>query len=103
MQNQLKEKPWTSVSTSLTGLSQKYHVITCPVKMKGNEMGNEREPTGSTIMHKSSIVLTLLLSKLVLQPPYCVSSLGNDDLGMEQSLIIRIKHTSASTELIQNK
>ena len=32
--------------------------------MNGNEMGNEREPPGSTIMHKSSIVLTLLLSKL---------------------------------------
>ena len=52
MQNQLKEKPWTSVSTSITGLSQKYHVITCPVKMKENEMGNQRELKGSTIMHK---------------------------------------------------
>jgi len=33
----------------------KYHVITFPVKMNGNEMRNEREPPGSTIKHKSSI------------------------------------------------
>lgn len=35
-----------------------------PVKMKENEMGNQRELKGSTIMHKSSIALTQLLSKL---------------------------------------
>lgn len=35
---------------------------TCPVKMKENEMGNEKELIGSTIKHtiNSSIVLTLL-------------------------------------------
>ena len=54
-------------------------------------------------VHSQSHTTFFRHSAILSVPAALLRKLSNDDLGMEQSSIIRMKHTSASTELIQKK